>query len=151
MSACILVAEYRKHLERKLALYDGFSSLISFIRSELACRCRSVSEFAEDINIPSLEDSGFSDELRRTGSLDMAFSRMKERVPILGGEVTRLLEGYFESFGKSYREEEEEDAARVFEELTRLYARERADSQRSLRTTRVLVYAVTLGAIILML
>jgi hypothetical protein len=143
--------EYKKYIEEKLGLIDGFLSLLTFIKGELSCRLRTTGEWSGEFENAALSDIGFIDEFRKTGSLSSAFCATRAAAPSLGEEVTRLLGGYFESFGKSYKEEEEGEACRVFDELTRLSARERSDSQRSMRTVRVLAYAVALGLIILFL
>ena len=148
-TARTVVLEYKKYTTRKLLLADGFCDLLSFIKGELSCRLRPVAEWAKEFHNAALSESGFLDELLKRGSLIDAF-----RLPshsCLGEEMTRLLSGYFSSFGKTYKDEEEGEACRVFDELMRLSARERADSQRSLKTVRVITYAVALGVIILII
>lgn len=150
-TACTVSGEYKKFIEKKLALCEGFLSLLTFIKAELACRGRSVREWAKEFSDTALSDVGFTQALIEKESLDGAFRETKDKMPMLGAETVRLLEGYFSTFGKSYRAEEEGEACRVFEELNRLLAREKSDCGRSVRAVRVLSYAVALGIIILLI
>ncbi len=146
-----LVAEYKKYIEKKLCAMEGFLSLLSFIKNELACRLRTSEEWAREFSSDILTECGFLPELLRTGSTEAAFARAKGELPMLGEETVKLLSSYFSAFGKSYRDEEQREACRVFDELSRLLARERSDTQRSLKAVRILTYAVALGVIILFL
>ncbi len=143
--------EYKKFTDRKLRLYEGFISLLSFIKTELSCRARPVSEWASEFSHPTLAECGFVDALSQEGSLISAFNRSKEKMPMLGEEASRILLSYFSSFGKSYRKEEEGEACRIYEELSRLLVRERSELLRSVRGVRILSYAVALGIIIMFL
>ena len=146
-----LSSEYKKYTDRKIKICEGFICLLSFIKTELSCRARVVSEWAAEFDNDALSESGFIPELLESGSLYSAFCTVKSKDGLLGNEVTRLLEPYFRSFGKAYVNEEEREACRVFEELSRLLTRERADAQRSVRAVRILSCAVALGVIILFL
>ena len=98
-TARTVVLEYKKYTTRKLLLADGFCDLLSFIKGELSCRLRPVAEWAKEFHNAALSESGFLDELLKRGSLIDAF-----RLPshsCLGEEMTRLLSGYFSSFGKT--------------------------------------------------
>lgn len=143
--------EYKRFTERKTALCEGFVRLLEFIRTELSCRGRAVAQWAEEIDEPALAEVGFTDELKRTQSLHAAFCASEKRMPMLGVQSKRVLDGYFAAFGRSYRTEEEERARRTGEELTRILERERADAQKSVRAVRTLSYAMALGIIILIL
>ncbi len=146
-----LSAEYKKYMEVKNALNDGFVALLEFIRNELSCRLRAVSEWACEFENEALFNAGFISELSETGSLLKAFSSTKARMPMLGGDATRLLEAYFSAFGRSYKEDEEKNAERVYNEMSRIAAKERAESERSVRAVRILCYGAALGIIILFL
>ena len=150
-TARTLTAEYKKFTEKRLAVLDGFISLLAFIKNELSCRARTSAEWAGEFASASLNEIGFTDELVRTGSLHSAFLHVNEGGTALGDESRKLLGSYFSSFGKSYREEEIKEASRVHEELLRIVSREKNDIQRSLRATHVLTYATAVGLIILFL
>lgn len=146
-----LSGEYKKFTESKLRLYDGFVSLLSFIKTELECRSRSVREWAAEFSDEALDGCGFLESLKNDGNLSSAFSAAKKGCSALGEEATKLLCAYFSSFGKSYRAAEEEQTRKTHDELSRILAHERSDSQRSVRAVRVLTYAVAIGVILLFL
>ena len=146
-----LVTEYKKYEEKKLAALDDFAALFSFIKGELGCRLRTVSEWARDLDCDVLAECGFTDELIKTGSLSSAFSVARAHLPALGEEATKLLSQYFMTFGRAYRDEEMKATARASEDLSRIISRERSDTQRSFKAARVLSYAVAVGIIILFL
>lgn len=150
-TARTLSAEYKKFTERRLAVLEGFLSLLSFIKNELSCRARASAEWAAEFNSTSLNEMGFTEEFIKTGSLHTAFLHINEGGTALGEESKKLLGSYFLSFGKSYRDEEIKEASRVHEELLRIMSREKSDMQRSLRATRILAYATAAGLIILFL
>ena len=149
--AVTLSGEYKKYIERRILALEGFLSLLSFIKGELSCRLRTSAEWAQDFHSDVLSDCGFLPELIKTSSLPSAFAAAKKNLPPLGEDATKLLVGYFSSFGKSYKDEEYKEACRAFDELSRLLSREKSDSQRSVRAVRVLAYAIAVGVIILFL
>ena len=144
-----LSAEYKRYAEEKNAVREGFLSLLEFIKNELGCRLRSVAEWAAEFENDALERSGFIAELLKTGSLAAAFSASKSKMPPLGAEAKRVLETYFSSFGRSYKEDEEEKTARAKTELANVLKNEREAAEKSVRAMTVLCYAVALGVIIL--
>ena len=146
-----LSSEYKKYMAAKNDINDGFVSLLAFIKNELACRLRSVSEWAREFDNKALLEAGFISELAETGNLSKAFSNAKGRMPMLDGELTRLLETYFSAFGRSYKDDEEKNAERVYDEISRIAAKERAETERSVRAVRILCYGAALGIIILFL
>ncbi|MBR2466417.1 MAG: hypothetical protein IKB38_05760 [Clostridia bacterium] len=146
-----LSSEYKKYMEAKNAVNDGFVALLDFIRNELSCRLRSVPQWACEFENEALFDAGFISELSETGSLSRAFSNTRQRLPMLGGDAARLLESYFSSFGRSYKDDEEKSAERVYNEMSRIAVKERAESERSVRAVRILCYGAALGIIILFL
>ena len=140
-------SEYKRYTEEKLAVYEGFLSLLEFIKNELGCRLRSVSEWAAEFENAALERSGFTAELLKTGSLSSAFSASK--IPPASAEVKRVLEPYFSSFGRSYKEDEEEKTVRTHSELSVVLKKEREAAEKSIRAMSVLSYAAALGVIVL--
>lgn len=144
-------AEYKKYAGERIALCEGFVLLLSFIKTELSCRGREVAEWAEEVEIPALAAAGFTEELRKTRNLHAAFSAAEEKMPRLDAESRKILEEYFASFGKSYREEEVARAHRAGDELSAVLTRERENTARSVRAVRILSYAIALGVIILIL
>ena len=146
-----LAGEYKRYIEKRISALEGFLSLLNFIKGELSCRLRTSAEWAEDFSQEALSACGFIAELRKTGNLCSAFTVARGNLPPLGEDATKLLSGYFSSFGKSYREEEYKETCRTFDELSRLLTREKSDSQKSVRAVRVLSYAVAVGVIILFL
>lgn len=150
-TARTLTAEYKRFTEKRLAVLDGFLSLLSFIKNELSCRARPSAEWAGEFVSAALGEIGFTEEFIKTGSLQAAFLHANEGGTALGEESKKLLSSYFSSFGKSYRDEEIKEASRVHEELLRIISREKNDMQRSLRATRILAYATAAGLIILFL
>ncbi len=143
--------EYGAYREKKLRLQEGFISLLAFIKNELSCRCRSVSEWAAEFQNEALAEAGFLGELCKTGSLYTAFSKIKEKTPTASHDALKLLDSYFEAFGKSYRNEESAEACRVFDELCALTERERGEVSKQVRSVKVISYAASLGVIILFL
>lgn len=144
-----LASEYKKYTEKKLALTEGFLSLLSFIKNELSCRARPVPDWAFEFENAALSEVGFTKTLSESESLSFAFSSCVPCASMLPGEASRLLEGYFSAFGRSYRDEEEASASKTYDELDRILVGARSDLEKSVRAVRVLCYAAALGVIVL--
>ena len=63
--------EYKKFTDRKLRIDEGFVSLLSFIKSELSCRGRTVSEWACDFKNDELSELGFCSSLVKSGKIEL--------------------------------------------------------------------------------
>ncbi len=143
--------EYKRFTDKKFAFYDGFLSLLSYIKNELSCRGRSLAEWASEFENDALYETGFISKLRESGSLHTAFVSVKDKLLGVCDDGIKLLDGYFSSFGKSYKREEEGEACQVFSELSRISETERAAGQKNIKAVRTLSFAVALGLIILLL
>ncbi len=151
VTATCVSREYKKFEENKLSLYEGLLSLLAFIKTELSCRGRAVTLWAPEFENVALYETGFISALRECGNVHSAFLSHKDKFSPLGSENTGLIERYFSSFGKSYRDEEEGEACRVFDAFSAIFEEEKKNSDKSVKVVRTISYAVGLGVIILLL
>ncbi len=147
----IITKGYKGFISKKGEICDGFLSLLAFIKTELSCRGRAVAEWASEFENAALGEIGFIGELTESGNLHKAFLRAKESAAMMSHDMIRVLESYFLSFGNSYRNEEEGEACRVFDELKRISEAEKTEAQKSMRAVKTISYAIALGIIVLFL
>ncbi len=97
-----MIYSYSLRLEYKRLL--GFLKLIRLIRARIECFNQPLSEIYADFSEESLDECGFSGELRKSG-YSTALCKHKDRLAIRG-ELLTVLADFGSGLGKSFSEEQ---------------------------------------------
>ncbi len=121
----LLSREYTKYMKKRVRECEELLSFIAHLRTELGCYLSPVREAALSFDSPILNAVGFSDAVKNTENLYLAYQKIKKRLSI-SEEESKPLEALFSSLGKGYLEDEiklicvcEEKVQKNVEEITR--------------------------------
>lgn len=147
-SAGVVSRKYSEHLGYRAALVRELYSLLSHIKNKISVYLAPPSELMKGFWGEALSRAGFISLAEELGSPKDAYIRLRASLP-LSDAVRRTLDGYFEHFGASYKDElirESEIAERSLKE-----AAEAAEAQlpQERKLSRTVIFAIALGAVIL--
>lgn len=150
LAALIFSREFSAYQKRRMGETEGFLSLLTFMRGEINCHLRPVSEWCRDFRDPALERVGFLPALRESCDLSGAYSACERQLSVTDAE-RKLLSAFTSSFGHGYREDELKLVDYYCAEMGRAAARCRRDVPRYNRLVRTLCASAAVAAVILLL
>ena len=145
--ASLLLTRYEK---RRVAVLDGYVSLIRLIRSEIGCASKPLDHILRDAD-PALVAAciGRRDGRSVPAYADLASMLTASRV-WLGTEAERLLGGFASSVGSGFREEEVRRCGECLTALIEVRSRLADGLPARLRTGCTLCVTAALSAALLM-
>ncbi len=148
-SAIAFFKEYKKQLEQRYGLCQGFLSLLSHIRRQIDCYLtppdRLLCDFREDF----LEKCGYLERAVKRG-VGEAYFEIEEKLG-LPTEVKEILHSFFLGFGRDYREGTLKELDRGISSLEKCLAKEKTESEKDLKIAGILAVSFALGIIILII
>ena len=147
--ASILISrELISRRKRRLVLCEELLRFVSFLRLQIGCFLRPVSEVVALFRSDEFSACGFFP--LDSGDLGHAFSS-SDAPEIVGAECARVACSLFSSLGSGYLDDEVKliDAHRA--QLSELVDKEREETVRQVRLIRTLTAAISLGVIILII
>ena len=134
---------------RRLALCEELLRFLSFLRLQIGCFLRPISEIACEFRSSTLSACGF---LKDGGVEDLSVAFSSSDAPrIAGKECTRIVESLFTSLGVGYLDNEIGIIDSHRAELTELVEVERTEAARQIRLIRTLTASAAVGLIILII
>lgn len=134
---------------RRLAVCEELLRFVCFLRLQIGCYLRPVSEIASQFCSDELEACGFL-PLGDGGRLDQAFS--SSCVPrIVGARCAQVAHSLFSSLGSGYLEDEIKLIDAHCADLKEIIEGERIEASRQARLIRTLTASLSLGLIILII
>ncbi len=148
-AAAVVSKKYARHLRLRAELTRGYAELLGHIKSKISAYLAPPSELIVGFECDSLERVGYLAAARESGTPVKAYFDVRERCP-LEAESLRLLDGYFRGFGKNYKDDLVRITEEVRGELDARASRLFEELPREVRLSRTVIFAIALGAVILL-
>ena len=150
IAALMIGRGYSAYVDRRIAECEELCELLSHIRARVECFLSPVSEMLSDFHAKRLCELGFIREVCEGSGLYEAYRGIEGRLSV-SDEVRRVIGGFFEGFGKGYRDQTLRETDYARESLERILERDRAELDKSVRLTRSILLLVSVGIIILLI
>ena len=150
LGALYICREFSKFQNKRISEYEGFYSLLSYMRGEIGCFLSPVSEWCAHFSDEALERCGFLPALRECEDLYKAFLGSVDKMS-LSCETKDDLIRFFTSFGKGYADEVMRLIDSFRQRLGENIDREREEIPRSQKLVRTLCVSFAIGASILLI
>ena len=150
LAALIIGRGYSVYVDRRIAECEELCELLIHIRARVGCFLSPVSEMLSDFHSDRLSELGFVREVCDGRGLSEAYENIAPRLSV-SEEVRRVIGGFFESFGRGYRDETLSEIDYARESLEKILERERVELDKSVRLTRSILLLVSVGLIILLI
>ena len=141
---------YSAYADRRLGEMGGISALILHMESRLGRTLDYGAELYRGFDDEFLEKCGFLPLLREGRPLYDAFSEVRSSM-ILPNDVADLVEKFFSSFGKGYKDQELERLRRARAELDKKITTLREESDKNKRVVNALLFGITASCAILLM
>ncbi len=148
-AALTFYREYKKHLEYREGLCEGFFKLLGHIRRQIDCYLTPASELLSGFCDELLEMCGFLSLAREVGVKDAYFSM--ERELRLSSSAKEILHSLLNDFGKDYKDGTVKEIDRALASLEKTLLREREENEKEKKITGVVCAAAAVGIIILII
>ncbi len=130
--------------ERKLERIESCIELLNFIMNSIDCFCIPVGDILHDVDSELLLRCGYGREEKPVSAEDMLLG-----MEFAGDdELWHIMERFWNSVGRSYRNEEVSRCRMAIEELKVLFAKRREERIKKKRTVPVLCICSALGIVI---
>ncbi len=150
LAAYFAARSYRRGARERRELAEGFLALISEMRRRAACYLEPPSRWVPEFVCPALEKAGFVAAVRSGKTLLEAFRAAKDGLPSERG-IAELLMEFFSKTGSGYLISELELTEGVERDLYSKIEKLREDEERRCRSVGAVIYAVAVGAMLLLL
>jgi len=148
-AAATLFGEYKRQMEARRGVCQGFLSLLSHIRRQIDCYLTPMERLVCDFSDEFLEKCGYLERAWKIGVKD-AFFEMKEKIP-LPKEAKEALAELFSTLGRDYKEGTVRELDAGISSLEKCLAKEKTDSEKDLKIAGILAASAALGIIILII
>lgn len=144
----LLFLSYKKYLSFSERECRGYLSLIEFLHSRVSCYLSPVDEVIREFRSDVLVECGFLDAATE-GSLKDAFLKVREasRMP---SDAIVAVEEFLSGLGKGYLDSEVRAMEIAIKKLRRICDRECAERANRVKIAGALIFAVTVGTLLLL-
>lgn len=150
LSAALISYKYSEHLDFRVALTRSFYDLLTHIKNKISVYLAPPSELLSNFSSDALSRCGFLSLAKEVGSPKEAYLVLEKSL-CLTPETKRILDSYFEVFAVTYKDgllKATELAESALGEETKKEM-ERLPTDKKLG--RVVIFAIALGAVILLI
>ena len=149
-AAAVVSRRYSEYITLRAELTRGFSELLMHIKNKISVTLAPPSELIEGFESEPLSRVGFISRTRELGSPKEAYRDMSRSLPLSEG-TRRVLDGYFSGFGGVYFGELIRLTEAAHSSLAEIAEAECRTLPREKKLSRTVIFAVALGAVILLI
>ncbi len=149
VAALLFSREYRRYLDGRVELCQGFLALLIHIRGRVDCYLTPLPEALSGFESVALSECGFLKRASEEG-LSSAYFSMEKSLS-LPRRAREVLSSFFRGLGREYREGTLRELSTAISALESAVLEERQESEKSLKIASVLAVSAALGAIILII
>ena len=149
VAALLFSREYRRYLDGRVELCQGFLALLIHIRGRVDCYLTPLPEALSGFECAALSKCGFIQKAKEEG-LSAAYFSMEGSLS-LPKRAREVLSSFFRGLGREYREGTLRELSMAISALESAVCEERQESEKSLKIARILAVSAALGAIILII
>lgn len=149
-SAAVVSRRYSEYITLRAELTRGFSELLSHIGSRVSVYLAPPSELMRGFKSDALSRVGFISLAEELGSPREAYFEISKRISLSEG-TRRVLDSYFASFGGVYLHELIRLTEAAHRSLSEISEAELSALPREKKLSRTVIFAIALGAVILLI
>ena len=150
LSALIFSLEYTEYMKKRMHECESFLNLIAHLRIELGCYLRPVREAAASFESIVLDKAGFSEAIRETENLGLAYKKIKKKLS-LSEDESKPLEILFSSLGKGYLDDEIKLICTCEEEMRKTVEKINSQAPKNIKLISTLSVTAAIGFFILVI
>lgn len=135
--------------QRRLLLCEELLRLVSYLRLQIGCFLRPLSEVVAGFDSEALSECGF---LPPGEGVDLRRALCESEVPgLVGEECARIIDSLLSSLGSGYLDDEVKLLDTYRAQLSEVVEKRRIDTAKEMRLIRTLTATASLGFVILIM